>query len=114
MKKTPNIALWLTGRPCSGKSTIAAFVSPTNELRKLVSGIIVRSKLCYVRCSPEICEDRDVKGMYKKARLGKIKQFTGVSAPFEEPLRPDIIVDTEKNSLEDCILQIFHELKLDK
>ena len=174
MKKTPNITLWLTGRPCSGKSTIAerlkdemekrgyrvahldgdavrgklsadlgfsdkdrkenlrrvahvaqlfndngnfviaTFVSPTNDLRELVRGIVGNFKLCYVRCRAEICEERDVKGMYKKARLGQIKEFTGVSAPFEEPLWPDIIVDTEKNSLEDCVFQIFHELGLEK
>jgi len=162
--------LWLTGRPCAGKSTlavaleqelekrgahvarldgddvrnklnadlgftdkdrmenlrrvahvaqlfnenenfvIATFVSPTNEMRRLVRGIIKNFKLCYVKCTAEICENRDVKGMYKKARLGQIKDFTGVSAPFEEPDKCEIVVDTGANSVEQCVTEILRAI----
>src|SRR3989338_8764190 len=70
----------------NGNFVIATFITPTNELRDMVRSIIVHFKLCYVKCSPELCEKRDVKGMYKKARKGEIKDFTGVSVPFEEPV----------------------------
>ena len=94
----------------NGNLVIAAFVSPTNELRSLVRGIVQNFKLCYVKCAPEVCEARDVKGMYKKARAGQIKDFTGVTAPFEEPLRPEIVVDTVKQDLEACVGHILKEL----
>ena len=98
----------------NGSFVIATFVSPTNDLREMVRGIIGNFKLCYIRCSPELCESRDVKGMYKKARAGQIKEFTGVSAPFEEPLWADITVDTERNNLDDCIRHILRELHVER
>jgi len=172
--KTLNTTLWLTGLPCSGKTTlakrikeeldnrgykavsldgddvrgrlnkdlgfsredrkenlrriahvaklfnrngnfvIASFVSPTNEYRKMVKEIIDNFKLVYVNCSVEACEKRDVKGMYKKARKGEIKEFTGISAPFEAPDSADIIVDTENNDLETCVNTILLSLKVEK
>ncbi|MHA2289343.1 MAG: adenylyl-sulfate kinase, partial [Promethearchaeota archaeon] len=57
--------------------------------------------LVYVKCSLEVCEQRDVKGMYAKARAGEIKQFTGIDSPFEEPDKADIIVDTDKQTVEE-------------
>src|SRR5687767_12966357 len=60
----------------NGIFVIATFVTPTNEMRDLVRGIVSNFKLCYVNCSPKLCEERDVKGMYKKARKGEIKEFT--------------------------------------
>ena len=164
------MTLWLTGRPCSGKSTIAwrlreemnlrgihtayldgddvrgklsadlgfsdkdrhenlrrvahvaqlfnenasfviaGFVSPTEDMRDLVRGIVKNFKLCYVRCSLETAEKRDVKGMYKKARAGLIKDFTGIGSPFEEPKNAEIVVDTDKYNLEKCVKQILKEL----
>lgn len=164
------MTLWLTGRPCAGKSTLAAaleevlekrgvhvarldgddvrnklnadlgftdkdraenlrrvahvaqlfnenesfviatFVSPTNEMRRLVRGIIQNFRLCYVKCTAEVCENRDVKGMYKKARLGQIKDFTGVSAPFEEPDKCEIVVDTGASSVEQCVAEILRAI----
>jgi adenylylsulfate kinase len=165
-----NMTLWLTGRPCSGKTSIskqlkielsgrgilvvnldgdvvrkglnkdlgfsakdreenlrrvayvcqlfndngifviATFITPTNELRNMVRGIITNFKLCYVSCSLEAAEKRDVKGMYKKARLGLIQEFTGISAPFEEPLNPDISVDAEHMPLMDCVKSVMQTL----
>ncbi len=96
----------------NGNFVIASFVSPSNEFRRMVGDIIGNFKLVYTKCSLETCEERDVKGMYKKARDGEIKQFTGISAPFEEPTEPDIIVDTENGSIEDCVEQILQAMKI--
>ena len=78
----------------------------------MIAGIIGNFKLVYARCSLETCEKRDVKGMYKKARAGEIQEFTGVSAPFEEPDNDCIVVDTENNNLECCVKQILKEIKI--
>jgi len=95
----------------NGNFVIASFVSPSNQLRQMVAGIIGNFKLVYARCSLETCEKRDVKGMYKKARSGEIQEFTGVSAPFEEPDNDRIVVDTD-NNLECCVKQILKEMKI--
>lgn len=65
----------------------------------------------YIKCSIEACEARDPKGLYEKARKGVIKDFTGISSPYEEPLQPELIVDTEKHSIEECVEQIVQYLK---
>lgn len=96
----------------NGSSVIASFVSPTEALRSLVSGIVRNFVLCYVRCSLHECERRDVKGMYRKARAGLIEEFTGITSAFEEPARPDIVVDTERESLEACVDDILRGLGL--
>jgi adenylylsulfate kinase len=96
----------------NGNFVIASFVSPTDELRQMVKNIIGNFKLVFVKCSQKVCEQRDVKGMYKKARDGEIKDFTGISAPFEEPLNPDIVVDTESNNLEDCVREALNLIGL--
>ena len=98
----------------NGSFVIATFVSPTNDLREMVRGIIGNFKLCYVQCSLETCEERDVKGMYRKARAGLIPEFTGVTSPFEEPVKVDITVDTEHNALDDCVRQILCGLGMEK
>jgi len=97
----------------NGTFAIASFISPTNDLRSMIKGIIENFKLVYVKCALEECEKRDVKGMYKRARKGEIEQFTGVSAPFDEPVNPDIVVDTQKYNLEECVKEILHKLKAD-
>ncbi len=164
------LTLWLTGRPCAGKSTIAehlleelenrgihvasldgdalrgrlsadlgfsakdrvenlrraahvarlfnengipvvaSFISPTDEVRRMIRGIVGEFMLGYVRCSLEEAERRDVKGMYKKARAGLIPEFTGVSAPFEEPLDAEIVVDSDKTGVDECVRQILRAL----
>lgn len=98
----------------SGNFVIASFVSPTNEYRKMIKEIIGNFKLVHINCSLKACEKRDVKGMYKRARLGEISEFTGVSAPFEVPDDADIVVDTEKNDVETCVSEILKELKIEK
>lgn len=98
----------------NGNFVIASFVSPTNEYRKMVREIIGNFKLAYLKCPVEICEKRDIKGMYKKARKGEIKEFTGVSAPFEEPNDADMVIDTQKQDPEACVKQILKSLKVER
>ncbi|HUL20110.1 MAG TPA: adenylyl-sulfate kinase, partial [Thermodesulfobacteriota bacterium] len=65
----------------------------------------------YVKCPLEICEQRDVKGLYEKARQGGVKQFTGIDDPYEEPENPEITLETDKVNLEQCVEQILNFLK---
>jgi adenylylsulfate kinase len=82
----------------AGLVVLAAFVSPYREDREFIRAKVLPENFfeVYVKCSPETCEKRDPKGNYAKARAGKIKNYTGVSAPYEEPSTPDLILDTEK------------------
>lgn len=93
----------------TGIITIAAFISPSNELRCMASDIIGAEdfKEVYISTPLEVCEARDVKGLYAKARRGEIKNFTGISAPFEAPEHPALSIDTSKVSLEDSVKQIL-------
>ena len=85
-----------------GIITINSFVSPTTGIRDLAKEIIGEEDFLeiYINTSLEECERRDVKGLYKKARKGEILNFTGISAPFEAPQSPALIIDTEKNTIE--------------
>lgn len=94
-----------------GYRVICSFITPTNEMRKMIRKIVPNFTLIYVKCSLEECMRRDVKGMYKKAKEGKIKNFTGISAPFEEAKDADIVVDSEKFSTEECLEKIIKEAK---
>lgn len=86
-----------------GVITINCFISPTEELRNLAKTIIGEEnfKLVYVNTPIEVCEQRDSKGLYAKARKGEIKDFTGVNAPFEEPISPDLEIKTTQHSFEE-------------
>ena len=160
--------IWMTGLPCSGKSTIArklcehlsdleildgddlqkylkpdyqskepriinnkiiahiaklllkhdipvcvSVVSPYSEGRKAAREIINDTRFIetYIKCKPEICESRDVKGMYKKARLGEITNFTGVDGYYEIPSDADLVIDTEKHEPDECVIKIIQYLK---
>ncbi len=161
--------LWMTGLPCSGKTTIIRKLQETitnlavldgDELREwlspkdfskegrdehnkkvahlaklllkhkvpvgvsLVSPYIVNRENArkvinlgdkfsevYVKCSLEKCEERDVKGMYKKARAGEIKNFTGLDDPYEPPVNPELVINTENQTLEESVQAIKHYLK---
>ena len=160
-------AIWMTGIPCAGKTTIArklqehipnlavldgdelrewlspkdfskearnehnkkvaylakllikhkvpvsiSLISPYIENREAARKIIGNGKFIetYVRCSLNVCEKRDVKGMYKKARDGEIKNFTGIQDPYEEPLNPEIIVNTEEENLDSTVNKIITRL----
>jgi adenylylsulfate kinase len=87
----------------NGKNVITAFISPFEEDRLLAKKEIPDCKIIYVKCSLDTCEIRDVKGLYKKARNGEIKQFTGIDSPFEEPKNPDLIIPTDELALKQSI-----------
>lgn len=89
----------------TGIITIAAFISPNNDLREMAAKIIGKDNFVevYISTPIEVCEQRDVKGLYAKARRGEIKDFTGVSAPFEAPQSPDLELDTSSLSLKESV-----------
>lgn len=93
----------------TGVVTIAAFISPTNELRMLASNIIGKKDFfeIYVSTPLNVCEQRDIKGLYAKARRGEIKNFTGVSAPFEQPTQASLIINTSNRSIDVCVSEIL-------
>lgn len=99
----------------TGIITIAAFISPNNQLREMAAEIIGKDDFVEVFVSTplEECEKRDVKGLYAKARRGEIKNFTGISAPFEAPEHPDITLDTSKLPVEESV-KIFLDYVLPK
>ena len=159
-----SFVLWMTGLPCSGKTTIArklqklmpelvvldgdelraqssssdfsreginennrkvanlakdvskpvcvSLISPFKENREDARKVIGDDKFIevYIECSPSVCEERDVKGMYKKARQNEIKDFIGVHTNYEIPDKPDLTVNTEINSLDQCVQEIFEFL----
>jgi adenylylsulfate kinase len=93
----------------TGIITIAAFISPTNSLREMAASIIGKNNFLeiYVNTSLAECERRDVKGLYAKARRGEIKEFTGISAPFEAPLHPDLVLDTSILSVQQSVNKLL-------
>jgi len=93
--------------------TIAAFVSPYREDRDNVRKLLGHGEFVeiYVNCSLEVCETRDTKGLYKKARAGEVKDFTGISAPYEEPLNPELTIDSSKLSVEESTREILNYLE---
>ena len=93
----------------TGIITLAAFISPNNEIREMAAGIIGKEDFLeiYVSTPLEECERRDVKGLYAKARRGEIKNFTVISAPFEAPAHPALSLDTSKLSLKESVDQLL-------
>lgn len=93
----------------AGMITICSFISPTNEIRDLARKIIGPEDFIEVYLSTplDVCEKRDTKGLYKRARKGELKDFTGISSPFDVPLCPDIELDTSKYSVRECVDRIF-------
>lgn len=97
----------------AGLITITAFISPYREDRDNVRAILDDDVFIeiYTQCSVEECERRDPKGLYKKARTGEIPEFTGISAPYEEPRNPEITIDTEQLDVKDAVTQILNYLE---
>ena len=93
----------------AGLIVLAAFISPYREDREYVKGRFEGDNFLeiYLRCSVDECERRDPKGNYKRARAGIIKDYTGVSSPFEEPENPDIVIDTEDLNLETSVQRVL-------
>ena len=92
----------------SGQIVLTAFISPYRADRDLVRELVEEQEFLevYIKCSVEECEKRDPKGLYKKARNGEIKHFTGISAPYEEPVNPEVVLDTEHHTIEECVEQL--------
>jgi adenylylsulfate kinase len=97
-----------------GVNAIVAAISPYRDIREEQKKLIENYFEVYVSCPVEICEQRDVKGMYKKAREGIIEHFTGINDPYEEPLTPDIVIETDKLSIEDSLKMILKALMVKK
>jgi adenylylsulfate kinase len=97
----------------AGIISLTAFISPLEADRAMAKDIIGPENVIEVFCDCplEICEQRDVKGLYKKARIGEIKNYTGISSPYERPLHPDIDVDTGNIPLKDCLTIILNDLR---
>ena len=93
----------------TGIVTIAAFISPSEELRRMAAGIVGERDFVeiYVSTPLRVCEERDVKGLYAKARRGEISEFTGISAPFEAPQSPALSIDTSARPLGDCVEDVL-------
>jgi len=91
---------------------INSFISPTGKIRDMAKKIIGKDDYIeiYVNAPLEVCEDRDVKGLYSKARRGEIKDFTGIDSPFEEPLNPDVEVNTDIQTAKESVQQILDHI----
>ena len=96
----------------SATLTITAFISPFKEDRDIARNILGDDFIeIYVKADLSTCEIRDPKGLYKKARNGEIKNFTGIDSPYESPENPELIIETDKFSIEDCVSQIINYLR---
>jgi adenylylsulfate kinase len=96
----------------AGMILITAFISPYREDRNLARSILEDEEFIevYIKCPLEECEKRDPKGLYKKAKNGEIPEFTGISSPYEEPISPEIIIETDRQQINDAVEQIIHYL----
>jgi len=97
----------------AGVIAITAFISPFLVDRQKVRNIIGEENFIeiYCRCPLEVCEQRDIKGFYRRARAGEIKNYTGISSPYEEPVNPDLELDTAEQSLDKCVETVLEFLK---
>jgi adenylylsulfate kinase len=96
----------------AGVIALTAFISPFRADRSRVRELVGDRDYVevYCKCSVQTCESRDVKGLYKRARAGEIKEFTGISSPYEEPDSPDLVLDTQGNTIEECVDQVVEHL----
>lgn len=96
----------------SGLIVLSAFISPFEEDRNLVRQIVGSANFIevFVDCPLDVCETRDIKGLYKRARAGEVKNFTGISSPYERPLNPDITVSTHLQSIEESLNLLLHSI----
>ena len=110
-KKVAHLAkLLLKHKVPVGVSLVSPYIINRENARKIINAADKFSEV-YVKCSLEKCEDRDVKGMYKKARAGQIKNFTGLDDPYEPPTNPELVVNTETQTLDESVQAIKQYLK---
>lgn len=95
-----------------GVITLVSVITPRREFRDIAREVIGDDYFeVYVKASFETCEARDVKGLYAKAKAGEVKNFTGKDSGFEEPVRPDLVLDTEITSLDECVFSLLEETR---
>jgi len=95
----------------NGIVVITAAISPYREIRQEARELLKDFVEVYVKCPVEVCMKRDVKGMYKKALKGEIKNFTGIDDPYEEPLNPEVVCETDKETPEESLQKILRKLE---
>lgn len=97
----------------AGNITLTAFISPFRLERELARRTVANGDFIeiYCKCDLTVCEQRDVKGLYRKARLGEIPHFTGISSPYEPPKNPEITIDTDQMSIEECSTHVLNLLQ---
>ncbi len=97
----------------AGVVTLTAFISPFRSDREKVRSLFQKGDFLeiYCRCPLNVCEERDVKGLYKRARSGEVQNFTGISSPYEEPATPELIVDTDRQSLDGSVAEVLNLLR---
>lgn len=110
IRRTGEVARLFTD---AGTLILAAFVSPYREDRDMVRALLRPGDFIevFVDCDPAVCEQRDPKGLYRRARSGEIPEFTGVSAPYEPPLQPELVLQTDRCSVPECLEQIVAYLE---
>lgn len=94
----------------NGVAVLTSFISPYREIRAHARQEIGNFVEVYVKCPLEVCMKRDVKGMYQKAIRGEVKEFTGISDPYEEPLNPEVILETDKETVEESASRVIQTL----
>ncbi|MCU7942081.1 MAG: adenylyl-sulfate kinase [Candidatus Thiodiazotropha sp. (ex Cardiolucina cf. quadrata)] len=97
----------------AGVIALTAFISPIREDRERARGLFPHGDFIevYVSCPLEVCESRDVKGLYKKARSGEIPNFTGISAPYDVPDKPEIVIETQDRTVQECVHELIEALE---
>ncbi|MGN7469775.1 adenylyl-sulfate kinase [Brevibacillus sp. SAFN-007a] len=97
----------------AGVIVLTAFISPYRSDRELARSLVEAGEFIevYVKCPLEECERRDVKGLYEKARRGEIGQFTGISAPYEEPIQPELVIESSRQTIEDSVAAVLAYLE---
>ena len=97
----------------AGVITMTAFISPFKKDRNLIRKSLFQGDFIEIYCSAslDVCELRDVKGLYQLARKGEIKNYTGIDSPYEAPINPELIVDTESESLDESVVKVIDLLK---
>jgi len=93
----------------AGIIVLTAFISPVRKDRERVRSLVPAGDFIeiYCRCPLDVCESRDVKGLYHRARLGEVKEFTGISSPYEAPEKPELVLDTNVFSLDESVSKVM-------
>lgn len=96
----------------AGIITLTAFISPFRADRQQVRSLVEEGDFMeiFCKCPLDVCEDRDVKGLYRMARAGKISEFTGISSPYEAPENPELVLDTDAHTIDECVDLLVAEL----